>query len=467
MGDREPSAARVNVVLERLLVRAGWTSENLGDHLNRLSATLGLKVHVNRRYPRRWVYAEKDRAAPRIPRDPVPSLVCLLLHQRLGESVTPEVLGWPVARGMLYVPADDGLRHDWDAAGAIAALGEVVDADSMERRHFMAMTGLTLTAVAHQWLFDPARVAASVLGSRADHAVVDDLERVAEARRRLDDALGGGSLLPAVREDLRLVVALLNNSSYTEEVGRRLYAVAAEFGRLAGWLAYDSNEPALAQRYFLAALRAAHLSGDRAIGANILGFMSIQAAFSDNPRDGVVLAESALNSARELTPAVEASLHARLALSAARIGDGQTWQRSQDGAFDLLARSAPENEPTWIYWFTQADAHGIAGQALLALERPKQAENHLQRAVALLGPEFMRDRAEWLCRLATARIGVGSVEQACATAREAAVTIRKLESPSVLRHLADFRRSAEPYASVTAVREFDTKYRDLIYSISV
>jgi len=163
-------------------------------------------VHINRRYPRRWVYAEKDRAAPRIPRDPLPSLVCLLLHQRLGEPATPELLGWPVARGVLYVPADDGLRQTWEGAGAIAALSEVVDADSMERRHSMAMTGLTLTTVAHQWLLDPVRVAASLLGKRADHAVVDDLERVVEARRRLDDALGGGSLLPATREDLRLVV---------------------------------------------------------------------------------------------------------------------------------------------------------------------------------------------------------------------------------------------------------------------
>jgi hypothetical protein len=115
----------------------------------------------------------------------------------------------------------------------------------------MAMTGLTLTAVAHQCLFDPAPMT--------------------EARRRLDDALGGGSLLPGVREDLRLVVALLRNSSYTEEVGRRLYAVAAEFGRLAGWLAFESNQHALAKRYFMAALRAAHISGDRAVGANVLG----------------------------------------------------------------------------------------------------------------------------------------------------------------------------------------------------
>lgn len=222
MGDREPDDPRGNLVLERLLGRAGWTPENLGDHLNRLAASLGLKVHVNRRYP-------------------------------------------------------------WDAAGAIAALGEVVDADTMERRHFMATTGLPLTAVAHQWLFDPARVAASVLGTRTDHAVVDDLERVAEARWRLDDALGGGILLPATREDLRLVVALLKNSSYTEEVGRRLYAVAAEFGWLAGWLAFETNQHALAQRYFMAALRAAHVSGARAVGANILPMPALRPSASSTP----------------------------------------------------------------------------------------------------------------------------------------------------------------------------------------
>ncbi|MGH3942891.1 MAG: hypothetical protein ACRDTG_30570 [Pseudonocardiaceae bacterium] len=334
----------------------------------------------------------------------------------------------------------------------------------MERRHFMAMTGLTLTAVAHQWLFDPARVAASVLGARVDHAVVNDLERVAEARRRLDDALGGGSLLPATREDLRLVVALLKNSSYTEDVGRRLHAVAAEFGRLAGWLAYETNQPALAQRYFLAALRAAHISGDRAIGANILGNMSAQAAFSDSPRDAVVFAESGLTVARELTPAVEASLHARLARGAAYVGDAKTWERSHGRVLDLLSRSVPENEPPWIYFFTEDHAHGIAGESLLALGRPKQAESHLRDAIMLLGPTFLRDRAQWLCRLATARIGMGSIDQACATAGEAASTIRRLKSPRIQQHLAEFRRAAELYANSAAVREFDAKYRDLVRS---
>lgn len=464
MGDHQLVDQRCNVVLERLLYRAGWSPENFGDHLNRLAASLGLRVHVNRRYPRRWVYAEKDRATPRIPREPIPSLVCLLLHRQLGEAISPQMLGWPSARGLTYVPADDGLRQCWDAAGAIAALSEVVDAEGMERRHFMTMTGLSLTAVAHQWLLDPARVAASVLGTRTDHAVVDDLERVAEARRRLDDALGGGSLLPSTREDLRLVVALLKNSSYAEEVGQRLHAVAAEFSRLAGWLAYDSGQLALAQRYFMAALRSAHVSGDRALGANILGFMSTQAAQSDVPQDATVLAESALKDEKKLTPAVAASIYSRLALGAAHADDAAVSQRARDRSFDLLSRSAPENEPPWIYWFTKADAEALAGWSLLVLRQPGAAESHLRRAVSLLDPGFTRDRAGILCDLAAARLGMGAVERACVTAGEAATIIRRLDSPRQSHLLTDFRRAAQPYADSTAVRAFDAKYRDLITS---
>jgi hypothetical protein len=320
--------ARCHVVLERLLARAGWTPENLGDRLNELVMSLGLRARVHRRTPRRWVYAEVGRPVPRVPREPWPSLVCLVLHERLGERVTLDCLGWTATGALVYVPADDGLDQPWSPAGALAALACVVDADCMERRHFVALTGLTLTAVAHRWLFDPARVAASVLGKRVNHALVDDLERVVEARRRMDDALGGGTLLPAVREDLRLVVAMLDNAAYTEEVGQRLHGVAAELGRLAGWLAYDSEQPAIAQRYFLAALRAAHASGDRALGANVLGFMSIQAARSPKPADAVVLAESALRAERELTPAVAGSLYGRLAVSAGFAGDAAAFPGS-------------------------------------------------------------------------------------------------------------------------------------------
>jgi hypothetical protein len=36
----------------------------------------------------------------------------------------------------------------------VATLSWVVDADSMERGHLLALTGLTLTSVGHEWFFD-------------------------------------------------------------------------------------------------------------------------------------------------------------------------------------------------------------------------------------------------------------------------------------------------------------------------
>lgn len=464
MAARDGDDGRTNHALASLLARAGWTPENLGDHLNQLAAAQGLGVRGHRRSVRRWVYAEPGRDAPRVPREPWPSLVCHVLHERLGVPVTLETLGWAHAAPLQLVPADHELAQGWDAPGAVDALATVVDADAMERRRFLALTGLTLTGVAHQWLFDPARVAASVLGKRVDHALVDDLERVADARRRMDDAIGGGALLPSTREDLRLVVALLRNASYTEDVGQRLYGVAAEFSRLAGWLACDSDAPALAQRYFAAGIRAAHLSGDRAIGANLLGFMSVQAGRSDKPSDAVVLAESALQTESQLSPAVAASLHARLAQGAARSGDAARWRSAQERSFELLANSTPEDEPDWIYWFTQADAEGIAGRSLLALGKFSEAEPRLQRAVAMLDPAHSRDRAVLLCHLATARISAGRVDHACAAANEAATLIRRLDSAHDERRLGDFRRAAEPYESSAAVKEFDSKHRTLIGS---
>ena len=75
MTTSDAGQARCNAVLERLLVSAGWTPENLGDRLNELATSLNLRARLHRRTPRRWVYAEAGRTAPRVPRDPWPSLV--------------------------------------------------------------------------------------------------------------------------------------------------------------------------------------------------------------------------------------------------------------------------------------------------------------------------------------------------------------------------------------------------------
>lgn len=73
-----------------------------------------------------------------------------------------------------------------------------------------------------------------------------------------------------------MVVDVLDRSTYTAVVGQRLYALAAELGRMAGWASFDAGLHAAAQRYWLAALHAAHAAADRLLGANILKSMSLQ-----------------------------------------------------------------------------------------------------------------------------------------------------------------------------------------------
>lgn len=461
-----PNGARQrNTSLEMMLARAGWSVEYLADRINESAAQLRLRVTVHRRHARRWVAPDNGRHRPSCPRVPIPGLACEVLSLRLGEPVTPAMLGWPNADAHLdrrHARADDGLSQSWGAQGALDSMAHVVDPGPVERRQFFALTGVSLTSVAHQWLYEPERVAASLVGDRVTDTVVNDLERVADGLRRVDDAIGGGTLLPLVRENLRLVVAMLANASYTEKIGKRLHALIAEFGRIAGWVAYDGGDEALAQRYWIAALRNAHVSDNRAVGANILAFMSNSAVYSSRPGDSVDLARSALRAERDVTPAVAASLHIRLAKAAAANGDEYTSKRAQNRTAELLRKSNPAEEPAWIYWFDQGELTARIGQSALLLGQFDDAEAHLRDALARFDPAFSRARALVLCDLAKARLGIGSLEHACATASEAAVAIRRLNSQRDLGRLAEFRHALQPHATSTTVRDFDDNHGDLL-----
>jgi len=446
-----------NQVLAGYLTRLGWTTHNLAHHLNALAATLRLPDRVHPKTPRRWMQAIAPRAEPCRPRQPWPGLVCALLSERLHEPVTLAALGWDSGVGSLFVPADHGLDQAWDPAGAVASLREVLDADGMDRRHFWVITGTSLTAFAHAWIFDPARVAAAVQGKRVDYSVVNDLQLVAEARRRLDDVLGGGpALLRTLREDLRLTLEIIDNASYTEEVGKGLYSVAAEFARLAAWTAYDTDQPALAQRFYIAALRTAHSSHDRAQGAFVLGQMSNLAMHGD-PRDALRLAESGLTGAKNLDPTTAAYLHARVTTSAATLGNQATSDRARGQMFELTAEQT-RKAPGWLYWWDLGCAHDLAGRAALALGNNRQAATHFRDAIASCNPELPRDRSLRLCRLATARARLGELDGACRSATEAAVAAKRLGTERIRTHLVDFRHSVEPHANSTPVKEFDTKF---------
>ncbi|MGH3718301.1 MAG: hypothetical protein ACRDRI_05540 [Pseudonocardiaceae bacterium] len=256
----------------------------------------------------------------------------------------------------------------------------------------------------------------------------------------MDDAVGGGSLLSAVREDVRISISLLTRASYSAEVGRRLYSAIAEQARLASWLCFDTGLHDLSQRYTQRGLRAAHCAEDRRVGANVLAFATGQAGVRGDGVAAEAFSRTALAGGRgTLTPAVEGAVHARLGEGRARSGDLPGAAASFDTAEALLTSSDRAEEPDWIYWFTVSDLHGIVGRSYLVANEPRTAIEHLDQAVDLTGEEFTRDRAVWLSTTATAQVLNGDVEESRHTA-EGALDILSggLGSTRVVEVLTEF-----------------------------
>jgi hypothetical protein len=195
----------------------------------------------------------------------------------------------------------DGLEDDpvlvapWNHRGTVQAVVLLSGGDRVKRRVFGSLTGPALTAPAHQWLIhEPELLVSGLAGRRVSGELVGRFSAMVAELRRIDDVAGGGSVLAMAQQTFAGVAGLLDRARYDEHTGRGLYVVLAELGQLCGWAAYDDGHHGLAQRYFVAGLRAAHSADDRPFGAHILATMAGQATRQGQPAEAVTLVETAL-----------------------------------------------------------------------------------------------------------------------------------------------------------------------------
>ena len=321
------------------------------------------------------------------------TLAAALVTDELGRLITPADLGWDDA--VEAVSAISGLVLPWTAAGSLQAARVVAHAGSMERRIFITLLGAAASSPAHEWLLaHPDGTVARSSGLTLPMMVVDQLDDITATLRRMDDQLGSGALLPMVRDHLRHVVDMLEQRSYSDTVGRRLHATAAEVMRLAGWCAFDGGYQPQAQRYWTAALHAAHTAGDRALGANVVGFMSEQARHLGQIRQAATLAETARAGYPGASPRIAAILDLRAAEAHANDQASAECRRALDAAFDRLG-DAPSSsgDPDWCYWLDEAEAHAWAGYCYLCLQDWSRARHHYHAALRLQDPSYRREDA--------------------------------------------------------------------------
>jgi tetratricopeptide (TPR) repeat protein len=369
-------------------------------------------------------------------------------------------VGWPG-----WLPSGDRVDLDvpWTVQASLVSLDQTAGAALLDRRGFLTFGAGAAVALAHDWMAaEPAKVVAVLRGGRLDASLVECFERRLPALRQMDYSLGGGSVRELVDSELRLATDLLANGSYAEAVGRRMFAVAAELGRIAGWANFDAGYHAAAERYWVAALRAAHAAGDRSIGGNILKCMSLQQVDADRTDEALALARAACEGARHAPPRVQAMLTVRQARTHAVRGEVRDCERLLIDAERAMSRADDEPAPSWSYYFDEAEYCAQFAACYLLLRRHRATDEWLVRSLALQPEERSRDRATYLMWRAGTMLNLGDIEHACDLTLQAVPDITAARSVRNQRRLADLHARLLSHRGVPAVAVLDEQVRSLI-----
>jgi hypothetical protein len=244
--------------------------------------------------------------------------------------------------------------------------------------------------------------------------------------------------------------------AYPERTGRALFVAAAQLTELAGYMAVDTGRHGLAQRYYIQALRLSQAAGDRAYGGYVLAAgMSHLAGQLGSPREITQLARAAQEGARDhATATARAMFYAAEARGHAVLGDVRSCEAALARAATEMEKSDPAADPEWLAHFTPAYLADEFAHCYRDLDRPRQAKDHAQRALAGHAERHVRRRAVDTVLVATAYAQEREVEAACAAGTEAIDLLSQLRSHRGVEYLHDLDRRLDPFQENTAVRGF-------------
>ncbi|GAA3647771.1 hypothetical protein [Streptomyces iranensis] len=459
MAARPLVARQPNERLQALIQEAGCSNAGLARRVNMCGAEHGLDLRYDKTSVARWLRGQQ-------PRGRAPGIIAEALGRKLGRTVTIDEIGMANGKNLA---SGVGLQFSPTVLGAIEQVCELWRSD-VGRRDFLSGSTVAASALvepSRDWLITGADAqVARIAGARVGRSDVAAVRATTDALVDLDHRYGSGHVRPVVVHYLNSVVSGLLAGSYTEAVGRELFAAVARLTELAGYMAVDTGQSGLAQRYYIQALRLAQAAGDRGYGGYVLAAsMSHLAAQLGNPREIAQLAKAAQEGARgQVPPRAESMFLAAEARGHALMGDARASQSAAGRALDAMERAvgsgsgpATGDEPNWIRHFDHAyladelaHCHRDLGQADQARRRAEEAlEGHPEGRV--------RRRAIGLLLLATAHVQQRDVEQACHVGTQAVDLLGTLRSNRGAEYLDDFQQRLEPYRDEPVVREFGAR----------
>ncbi|MET9911696.1 regulator [Streptomyces sp. NPDC006476] len=469
-----PAQRTPNRQLAALIAEAGFSNAGLARRVDQLGLEHGLDLRYDKTSVTRWLRGQQ-------PRGTTPALIAEVFTRRLGRRLTAQDLGLdacaPVYAGLEFAGTPE------EAIDIVSGLWRKDSGSHAELRK-IAFTPAGLVVPSRDWLIgrpddkvaraeQPARLPPQGRpavprqrgqgdrgpGQRVTGGDINALRSVGELFRTLDDMYGGGHARQALVRYLEHECEPMLRGTYGEETGRKLFAAAADLTRLAGWTSYDIAAHGLAQRYFVQALRLAQAAGDRAYGSYVLVTMSRQAVYLGHGREAVQLARVAQQGAgTNAPPVVQALLHAAEARGHGVLGEVRNCTASLVRAERALEAARPGDEvPYWARFFDEAQLADEFGHAHRDLQQFRAAVQHAERSLQLRAPAYARSRLFCRVVLASARLGLGELDQACALGAEAASAAADMRSVRATEYVRDFERRLEPYKDAAPVRGYRDK----------
>ncbi|MEU9852838.1 regulator [Streptomyces sp. NPDC047974] len=498
MTERPPQRVP-NRQLAALIAEAGFSNAGLARRVDQLGLEHGLDLRYDKTSVTRWLRGQQ-------PRGTTPALIAEVFTRRLGRRLTAQDLGLdacaPVYAGLEFAATPE------EAVDIVSGLWRKDSGSHAELRK-IAFTPAGLVVPSRDWLIGraddrvargepvppPPQVRPAVPGGpvraigtqdprvppQGRHSVprqrgtergpgqrvtggdIAALRSVGDLFRTLDHAYGGGHARQALVRYLEHEAEPMLRGTYGESTGRRLFAAAADLTRLAGWTSYDIAAHGLAQRYFVQALRLAQAAGDRAYGSYVLLTMSCQAVYLGHGREAVQLARVAQQGVGSAAPpVVQAMLHAVEARGHAVLSEARACSAALVRAERALESARPGDEvPYWARAFDEAQLADELGHCHRDLQQYRPAAQHAERALQLRAPGYARSRLFCRVVLATARLALGELDQACALGAEAAQQAAEMRSARAIEYVRDFERRLEPYRDAPPVRT----YRDRVSAL--
>jgi tetratricopeptide (TPR) repeat protein len=327
----------------------------------------------------------------------------------------------------------------------------------LDRREFGAMaSGLALAAV----LPPPDRV---------DRGHVAYLRACLERLRGQDRAVGGAALRSQALRLFGRARAMLDESDYTEHLGRELLVVTADLGVIAAWLHYDSGDQRTARALYSESELLAGSAGDPELLMHVYANMAQQATHlaritgrRGTAREALRFADRAADAARHLpSPALHALIALRQALAYAQLGDAVAFNAAIGRARCEVDRGRHESDQGWTAFVTHSEITGYEAMGTVQLGRPEQAAE-LYRTVLQDTARSPRDLAYYRARLAAALHQAGDHRSAITEGLSIVGDLGgKLTSIRVLNELRPLRQSTDAATVEEFRRRFDTAARAL------